>query len=61
MDENSVAAVLGKLDFEIFVLTAAHQDRCSGQIVCWVVPATIVPQLPRILVGMPDDLYPRAN
>ena len=52
MDENSVAAVLGKLDFEIFVLTAAHQDRCNGQIVCWVVPATIVPQVPRILVGV---------
>ncbi|MDE2181368.1 MAG: flavin reductase family protein [candidate division NC10 bacterium] len=52
MDENSVAAVLGKLDFEIFVLTAAHQDRRNGQIVCWVVPATIVPQVPRILVGV---------
>ena len=52
MDENSVAAVLSKLDFEIFVLTAAHQDRRNGQIVCWVVPATIVPQVPRILVGV---------
>jgi flavin reductase (DIM6/NTAB) family NADH-FMN oxidoreductase RutF len=52
MDKNNIAAVLGKLDFEIFVLTAAHQDRCNGQIVCWVVPATIVPQIPRILVGI---------
>ena len=52
MDENSVAAVFGKLDFAIFVLTAAHQDRCSGQIVCWVVPVTIVPQVPRVLVGV---------
>lgn len=52
MDESSVAAVLDKLDFEIFVLTAAHQERCNGQIVCWVVPATIVPQVPRILVGV---------
>lgn len=52
MDEHSIAAVLGKLDYEIFVLTAAHQDRCNGQIVCWVVPATIVPQVPRILVGV---------
>lgn len=52
MDENNIAAVLGKLDFEIFVLTAAHQDQCNGQIVCWVVPATIVPQVPRILVGV---------
>ncbi len=52
MDENKIGALLGKLDFEIFVLTAAHQDRRNGQIVCWVVPATIVPQVPRILVGV---------
>lgn|SRR5574337_108261 len=52
MDESHVAAVLTKLDYEIFVLTAAHQDRRSGQIVCWVVPATIVPQMPRMLVGV---------
>ncbi|MDE2060409.1 MAG: flavin reductase [candidate division NC10 bacterium] len=59
MDENSVAAVLGKLDYEIFVLTAAHQDRSSGQIVCWVVPATIVPQIPRILVGIGRTTFTR--
>jgi flavin reductase (DIM6/NTAB) family NADH-FMN oxidoreductase RutF len=59
MDERSVAAVLGKLDFEIFVLTAAHQDRRSGQIVCWVVPATIVPQLPRLLVGVGRTTFTR--
>ncbi|MDD5558162.1 flavin reductase family protein [Candidatus Methylomirabilis sp.] len=59
MDENSIAAVLGKLDYEIFVLTAAHQDRSSGQIVCWVVPATIVPQVPRILVGIGRTTFTR--
>ncbi|HWQ70410.1 MAG TPA: flavin reductase family protein [Patescibacteria group bacterium] len=59
MDKNNIAAVLGKLDFEIFVLTAAHQDRRSGQIVCWVVPATIVPQLPRILVGVGRTTFTR--
>ncbi|CBE68014.1 protein of unknown function [Candidatus Methylomirabilis oxygeniifera] len=59
MDANSVAAVFGKLDFEIFVLTAAHQDRCSGQIVCWVVPATIVPQVPRLLVGIGRTTFTR--
>lgn len=52
MEEHSIAAVLAKLDFAIFVLTVAHQDRRNGQIVCWVVPATIVPQVPRILVGV---------
>lgn len=58
MDVNNVAAVLGKLDYEIFVLTAAHQDRRSGQIVCWVMPATIVPQIPRILVGIAGQPLP---
>lgn len=59
MDKNDVAAVLGKLDFEIFVLTAAHQDRCNGQIACWVVPATIVPQVPRMLVGVGRTTFTR--
>ncbi|PWB79406.1 MAG: hypothetical protein C3F08_06910 [Candidatus Methylomirabilota bacterium] len=52
MDDDHIAAMLGKLNFEIFVLTAAHQERRNGQIVCWVVPATIIPQVPRILVGV---------
>ncbi|MBZ0170186.1 High molecular weight rubredoxin [Candidatus Methylomirabilis lanthanidiphila] len=59
MEVNNVAAVLGKLDYEIFVLTAAHQDRRSGQIVCWVMPATIVPQIPRILVGIGRTTFTR--
>lgn len=52
MDERSITALLGKLDFEVFVLTAAADERRNGQIVCWVVPATIVPQVPRLLVGV---------
>ena len=52
MDQSSIAAVLGKLDSEVFVLTAADGDRRNGQIVCWVLPATIVPQVPRVLVGV---------
>ncbi|MGH7411971.1 MAG: flavin reductase family protein [Candidatus Methylomirabilis sp.] len=52
MDQASIGAVFGKLDSEVFVLTAADGDRRNGQIVCWVVPATIVPQVPRVLVGI---------
>lgn len=59
MDVNHIAMVLGKLDYEIFVLTAAHQDRRNGQIVCWVVPATIVPQVPRLLVGIGRTTFTR--
>ncbi len=52
MDPTGIAAVLGKLDDEVFVLTATYGDRRSGQIVSWVMPATIVPQIPRLLVGV---------
>jgi flavin reductase (DIM6/NTAB) family NADH-FMN oxidoreductase RutF len=59
MDQTSIAAVLGKLDSEVFVLTAADGDRRNGQIVCWVQPATIVPQVPRVLVGIGRLTYTR--
>lgn len=59
MNQDSIAAVLGKLDSEVFVLTAADGDRRNGQIVCWVLPATIVPQVPRVLVGMGRLTYTR--
>ncbi len=59
MDQANIAAVLGKLDSEVFVLTAADGDRRNGQIVCWVVPATIVPQVPRIIVGVGRLNYTR--
>jgi flavin reductase (DIM6/NTAB) family NADH-FMN oxidoreductase RutF len=52
MDQAGIASVLGKLDSEVFVLTSADGDRRNGQIVCWVLPATIVPEVPRVLVGM---------
>lgn len=59
MDQSSIAAVLGKMDFEVFVLTAADGDRRNGQIVCWVMPATIVPQVPRVIVGVGRMNYTR--
>lgn len=59
MDQDSIAAVIGRLDSEIFVLTAADRDRRNGQIVSWVLPATIVPQVPRVLVGIGRLTYTR--
>jgi flavin reductase (DIM6/NTAB) family NADH-FMN oxidoreductase RutF len=59
MDQTSIGAVLEKLDSEVFVLTAADGVRRNGQIVCWVVPATIVPQVPRMLVGVGRLTYTR--
>jgi flavin reductase (DIM6/NTAB) family NADH-FMN oxidoreductase RutF len=59
MDQAGIAAVLGKLDAEVFVLTAADGDRRNGQIVCWVMPATIVPQVPRVMVSVGRLTYTR--
>ena len=59
MDATSIAAVLGKLNQEVFVLTAADRDRRSGQIATWVMPATIIPQVPRLLVGVGRLTYTR--
>jgi flavin reductase (DIM6/NTAB) family NADH-FMN oxidoreductase RutF len=59
MDPGSIAAVLGKMDYEVFVLTAADGDRRNGQIVSWVMPATIVPQVPRLVVGVGRMTYTR--
>ena len=59
MDPASVTAVLGKLDSELYVLTSAAGDRRNGQIVAWVVPATIVPQVPRLVVGVGRTTYTR--
>ncbi len=59
MDQANIAAVFGKLDSEVFVLTAAHGDRRNGQIVCWVLPASIVPQVPRMVVGVGRQTYTR--
>jgi flavin reductase (DIM6/NTAB) family NADH-FMN oxidoreductase RutF len=59
MDQASIAALLGKMDFELFVLTAANGVRRNGQIVTWVMPATIVPEVPRLLVGIGRMTYTR--
>ena len=59
MNGSSIAAVFNKLDSEVFVLTATDRARSNGQIVCWVVPATIVPQVPRVMIGVGRLTYTR--
>ena len=34
---------------EIYVVTARHEDRENGQIATWIMPATLVPDSPRIV------------
>ncbi|MEE8224376.1 MAG: flavin reductase family protein [candidate division NC10 bacterium] len=57
MDQGAIAALLGKIDQEVFVLTAADGDRRNGQIVVWVMPASIIPQFPGVVVGVGQMTY----
>jgi flavin reductase (DIM6/NTAB) family NADH-FMN oxidoreductase RutF len=59
VDPTGIAAVLGRLDSCVFVLTAAAGNRHNGQIVAWVMPATIVPDVPRVLLGVGRFTYTR--
>jgi flavin reductase (DIM6/NTAB) family NADH-FMN oxidoreductase RutF len=57
LDQGGIEAVLGKIDHEVFVLTAASGERRNGQIAVWVMPASIIPQLPRVVVGVGQMTY----
>jgi flavin reductase (DIM6/NTAB) family NADH-FMN oxidoreductase RutF len=57
MDQSGIGAVLGKMDREVFVLTAADGDRRNGQILVWVMPASIIPHAPRVVVGVGQMTY----
>lgn len=57
MDQGAIAGVLGKIDQEVFVLTAADGERRNGQIVVWVMSASIIPQVPRVVVGVGRMTY----
>jgi flavin reductase (DIM6/NTAB) family NADH-FMN oxidoreductase RutF len=43
-------SIFSLTDHEIYVVTARHEGRDSGQIATWIVPATLVPDRPRIAV-----------
>lgn len=43
-------SIFSLTDHEIFVLTARSDGRDSGQIATWIVPATLVPDRPRVAV-----------
>lgn len=57
MGQDGIEAVLEKIDREVFVLTAADGARRNGQVVVWVMPASIIPQLPRVVVGVGQMTY----
>jgi flavin reductase (DIM6/NTAB) family NADH-FMN oxidoreductase RutF len=52
MNAAAVTAVLGQLDRELWLVTAAAGDRHGGLIATFVSAASIVPQMPRMMVGI---------
>src|SRR5215831_15768169 len=52
VDPAAIANVFAQLDRELWLLTAAAGDRRGGLIATFVSQASIVPEMPRVLVGL---------
>lgn len=48
-DHAYPGSIFSLTDHEMYVVTARHAGRDSGQIATWIMPATLVPDRPRIL------------
>lgn len=51
-ERQAIEAVLGQLDREVWVVTAASGQRRSGLVATWVSPASIDPQRPLLLAAL---------
>jgi flavin reductase (DIM6/NTAB) family NADH-FMN oxidoreductase RutF len=52
MDHARVAEIFDRLNREVWLITAAAGPRRGGLIATFVSPASIVPELPRVVVGL---------
>ncbi len=52
MDADVIAKVFDRLDRELWVVTACAESRRSGLVATFVSQASIVPALPRVVVGL---------
>lgn len=43
-------SIFSLTDHEIYVVTARHEERDSGQVATWIMPATLVPERPRVAI-----------
>lgn len=57
MDAPSISRYLSQLDRELWIITAAHAGRRSGLVATFVQRASIVPECPRLLVGLANTHY----
>jgi flavin reductase (DIM6/NTAB) family NADH-FMN oxidoreductase RutF len=56
---NDAAAIFERLDREIWIVTARAGTRTGGLVATFVSQASIVPELPRVLVGLARDHFTR--
>jgi flavin reductase (DIM6/NTAB) family NADH-FMN oxidoreductase RutF len=57
MDYGEIATLFAELDRELWLITAAADNRRGGLIASFVSQASIVPELPRVVVGVAQQHY----
>jgi flavin reductase (DIM6/NTAB) family NADH-FMN oxidoreductase RutF len=57
VDPNSITALFDQLDREVWLMTACAGPKRGGLIATFVSQASIVPHLPRVLVGVAQQHY----
>jgi flavin reductase (DIM6/NTAB) family NADH-FMN oxidoreductase RutF len=52
MNAKEIDSLFERVDREVWIVTAAHADRWAGLVATFVEPASIVPEMPRIIAGI---------
>lgn len=52
MDAQQIGKLFERVDREVWIVTAAHQGRRAGLVATFVAPASIVPEMPRVVAGI---------
>ena len=52
MDAQAIGRLFQRIDREVWIVTAAHQGRRAGLVATFVAPASIVPEVPRVIAGI---------
>jgi flavin reductase (DIM6/NTAB) family NADH-FMN oxidoreductase RutF len=52
MDAKEVGELFERVDREVWIVTAAHAGQRAGLVATFVAPASIVPDMPRIIAGI---------
>jgi flavin reductase (DIM6/NTAB) family NADH-FMN oxidoreductase RutF len=52
MDAPQIGKIFERVEREVWIVTAAHAGRRAGLVATFVSPASIVPEMPRIIAGI---------